>query len=233
MSAVVPLVTPGLSGSESVSTPLPAAARKRVRVAVVAADELDDLLAPRVAAGDAHGAHRRLGARVDHAHQLDRRHGRADEARQLDLELRGRAVARARVDLCVQAADDLGMAPAEDHRAPRRHEVDVLVAVGVPDVRALARLMNSGWGMPTPFMARTGELTPPGMYWSASSNRRADVWSFKSGLQKRTTDGAIQCAYTTRFGALCSRFTSFPRRSGRDAAGAIGGRRWPGQREDS
>ncbi len=40
--------------------------------------------------------------------------------------------------------------------------------------------MNSGCGMPTPFMARTGELTPPGMQRSASSNRRFDVSVFNS-----------------------------------------------------
>ena len=111
--------------------------QEAVRVAVVAADELDDLLAAGEAAGDAHGAHRRLGARVDHAHELDGRHGLADEARQLDLELRGRAVARAAVDLLLQPADDLGVSPAEDHGSPRRDEVDELVAVGVPDVGAL------------------------------------------------------------------------------------------------
>ena len=43
-----------------------------------------------------------------------------------------------------------------------------------------ARLMNNGCAMPTPFMARTGELTPPGMQRSASSNRRFDVSVFNS-----------------------------------------------------
>ena len=42
--------------------------------------------------------------------------------------------------------------------------------------------------MPTPFIARTGELTPPGMYWSASSNRRADVSVFTRVLP--ASDGA-------------------------------------------
>ena len=39
----------------------------------------------------------------------------------------------------VQPLDDVGVAPAQDHRPPRRHEVDELVAVDVPDVGALAR----------------------------------------------------------------------------------------------
>jgi len=38
-----------------------------------------------------------------------------------------------------------------------------------------ARAMKSGCGMPTLFIARTGEFTPPGMYLSASSYRRCDV----------------------------------------------------------
>ena len=42
-----------------------------------------------------------------------------------------------------------------------------------------AREMNSGYGMPTPFMARTGEFTPPGMWRCASANRRFDVSVFR------------------------------------------------------
>jgi hypothetical protein len=42
----------------------------------------------------------------------------------------------------------------------------------------LAREMKSGWGMPTLFIALTGELTPPGMYCCASSKRRAEVSVF-------------------------------------------------------
>ena len=37
-----------------------------------------------------------------------------------------------------RAASDVGVAPAEDHRPPRRDEVDELVAVGVPHVGAAA-----------------------------------------------------------------------------------------------
>ena len=149
-----------------------------VGVAVVAAVELDDLLAAGVAAGEADGAHRRLGAGVHHAHHLDRRHGLADEAGELDLDGRRRAEARAVVEDGVQPAEHVRVAPAEDHRPPRRDEVDVLVAVDVPDVGALGARDEERVGMPTPFNARTGELTPPGMYLSASSYRRADVSSF-------------------------------------------------------
>ena len=56
-----------------------------VAVAVVAADELDDLLAPRVAARQAQRAHRRLRARVDHADDLNGRVDLHDELRELRL----------------------------------------------------------------------------------------------------------------------------------------------------
>ena len=45
-----------------------------IDVAVVAAGELDDDVAAGEAAGQADGAHRRLGAGADHADHLDRRH---------------------------------------------------------------------------------------------------------------------------------------------------------------
>ena len=115
-----------------------------VRMAVVAADELHDLLAPGVAASHTDGAHGRLGAGVHHAHHLDRRDGPADEASELDLDGRRRAEARAVVDDGMQSAEHLRMAPAEDHRSPGRDEVDVLVAVDVPDVGALAARHEDG-----------------------------------------------------------------------------------------
>ena len=43
------------------------------------------------------------------------------------------------VELPLIGDHDLGVSPAEDHGSPRRDEVDELVAVDVPDVRALAR----------------------------------------------------------------------------------------------
>ena len=57
----------------------PAAGRDEqpVDVAVVAPDALDDEVAPGGGAGEADGAHRRLGPAVDEPHHLDRRQGRA------------------------------------------------------------------------------------------------------------------------------------------------------------
>ena len=54
---------------------------ERVGVAVIAALELDDLVALRVRPRHAHGAHRRFGAGADEAHALERRHQPSARAR--------------------------------------------------------------------------------------------------------------------------------------------------------
>ena len=64
-------------------------------MAVVAALELDDLVAPGRGARHPHRAHRRLGARADEADPLHRRHQHRDALRQPGLELRRRAEAGA------------------------------------------------------------------------------------------------------------------------------------------
>ena len=79
-------------------------------MAVVAAFELDDLVAAGEGAREAHRGHRRLGAGVDEAHELDRRHRVADEARQLDLELGRGAEAGAALGRLLQDLDDGGWA---------------------------------------------------------------------------------------------------------------------------
>ena len=65
--------------------------QQRVGVAVVAALELHDLVAVRVTAGEADGAHGGFGARVDHAHHVHVRHDLADAVGELRLELGRRA----------------------------------------------------------------------------------------------------------------------------------------------
>ena len=69
--------------------------QKLIGVAVIAAFELDDLLAPRVRPRHADRAHRRFGAGAHEAHALDRRHHRSHELAELDLERGWRAEARA------------------------------------------------------------------------------------------------------------------------------------------
>ena len=64
-------------------------------MAVIAAVELEEHVAPGDGARDAHRAHRRLGAARDEAQHLDVRHALDDQLAELHLELGGNAEARA------------------------------------------------------------------------------------------------------------------------------------------
>ena len=103
---------------------------------VVAARELDDLRPAGVRPREPHGAHHGLGARRDEPHLLERGHGGAHLAGQLELDLgrrpERRALRRSRRD----GGDHVGMGVAGDQRAPRLHPVDVAVAVDVPHLAA-------------------------------------------------------------------------------------------------
>ena len=111
---------------------------QRVRVPVVAALELHDEIAPGETSCQTDRAHRRFGPARDEPDHLDRRHRARDPFGELDLELGRRAErgpARRRLP---GSLDDLGSRVTEQQRAPRLHEVDVPVAVGVDHVGALA-----------------------------------------------------------------------------------------------
>ena len=110
-----------------------------VVVAVVGAEDLHDRVALRVRAGDPDGVHRRLraGVRVAPARELPALGELlADDDRVLG---RRREVRAERVALRDRLADG-GVGVALDHRAEAVVEVEVLVAVDVPDERAGAAL---------------------------------------------------------------------------------------------
>ena len=106
-----------------------------VVVAVVAALELDDLLAAGVAARDADGVHRRLGARVAEAHEIGAE-ALLDLLGQRDAVLDRERVAGAVRDAVLErlGQDRVRVAGGED--AEGHVEVDVLVAVRIADARA-------------------------------------------------------------------------------------------------
>src|SRR5262249_28865611 len=107
-----------------------------VRVPVVAALELDDLVALRGRPRDADGAHGGFGARADEADALQRGHERRHTLAEMRLELGRRAEARAARRRCREGLQEAPRRVAVDERPPRHHVVDVLVAVGVVDPRA-------------------------------------------------------------------------------------------------
>ena len=169
----MPSGTPGEPGMPRVATPGARGHQQAVGVAVVAAVELDDLAAAGEAAGHAQRAHRGLGARRHEAHLLHRGHALHHALGQLHLGRAGRAVGGAAERRLAHGLDDLGVGVAQDHGPPGAHVVDVALAVGVHDPRALGAAMKSGVP-PTALKARTGELTPPGMTRRARANRSSD-----------------------------------------------------------
>ena len=149
---------------------------QRVEMAVIAAGELHDLVAPGRAAGQAHRRHRGFGPRRDEPRLFDRRHPRADRLDELDLARGRRAVRRAVGRGLLHGLDDLRVRVAEDRRAPRLHVVEVLAARRCRRSGCPRRATKNG-SPPTDPNARTGELTPPGMpAWA-----RANQLGFTSG----------------------------------------------------
>ncbi|CFO07559.1 Uncharacterised protein [Bordetella pertussis] len=114
--------------------------QQAVGVAVVAALELDDLVAAGGAARQADGRHGGFGARADQAHLLQRRQAGDQHFGQLHLGFGGRAERQAVDGRFLHGAHDFGMGMAQDGRAPGTDIVDVLLALGVPDVGALRAL---------------------------------------------------------------------------------------------
>ncbi len=104
-------------------------------VAVVAALELDDLLAAGVSAGDADGVHGRLGAGVAEPHEIGAE-ASLDLLGQDDAVLDGEGVAGAVGDTALKRFRELRMRVAGGEDAEGHVEVDVLVPVRVADAAA-------------------------------------------------------------------------------------------------
>ena len=129
----------GLSASPRSATSFGQDADQGVVVdAVVLALELHDLVAARVGPRDAHGVHRRLGAGDGHAGHVDPAGQLAEELHRPDLVLGGQREADAAAHPLVDVVVDAVVAVTEDDRPVAHPQVDVLVAVQVPDAAALA-----------------------------------------------------------------------------------------------
>ncbi len=113
-------------------------------MAVIAALEFHDRVAAGKAAGQANGAHGRLGAGTDEAHQFDGRHEFHDAPREPRLEFGRGAEAQAVGGDSLHGFDDLGVRVAQDHRSPGTDEVEVAAAIRRYHVGALGLLEENG-----------------------------------------------------------------------------------------
>ena len=108
--------------------------------AVEGALELGELGPAGEGAGQAHGVHRGLGARVREAQALHRGHPPHERLGQPDLVLGGARERQARLGHRLHGLHHVGRGVAEDQARVVAVEVHALDAVGVPDVGALPAL---------------------------------------------------------------------------------------------
>ena len=105
-------------------------------MAVVAALELDDLLAAGGGAGQADSAHRGFGAGAHKPDALDRRHQRPNPLAELDLQFGRRPETGSVLGHGGQNSEQPARCVAVDERPPRHDVVDVVIAVDILDIGA-------------------------------------------------------------------------------------------------
>ena len=147
---------------------------ERVRVPVVAARELQDEVAARGGAREAHGAHRGLRPRGHEAHLLHRRQRHRDALGQLDLAARGRAVRRAAGQGASHGGGDGRRGVPEEERPVGHDVVHVAVAVRVDQRGAAAPSSRRTASRPRTRTSAPGDDTPPGMRFFARAKRASD-----------------------------------------------------------
>ena len=119
-----------------------------IRMAVIAAGEFDNFAAARCAPGKTQGRHNRFRAGVDHTHHLDAGHV-THQLCHIHLCRRRRAEAQALADGFTHGLLHRFTAVAQNQRPPGANEVNVFLAVHVPDVAAKAPIQESGVGAHT------------------------------------------------------------------------------------
>ena len=103
-------------------------------MAVIAALELDHLVAAGVSADQAEDGHAGFGAAVDEPNHLDAWDSVDDHLSEGVLQGAGCAEAGAFLDRFLKSADHLGMGVTADRRTPAPDVIDVLVPIHVPRV---------------------------------------------------------------------------------------------------
>src|SRR5437660_4687936 len=103
---------------------------------MVAAIELDNLVAFGESASQTNGGHRRFRARIAHANFLDAWHERTDQFRHGDFEWVGYSETGAVLRCVLDCLDDFRMRMAQYRRSPGADVVNIIIAINVPDVCA-------------------------------------------------------------------------------------------------
>ena len=188
-------------GPRKVAGPLGRERHQRVVAhAVIAALELQDLVALAEGARGAHGVEIGLGAGADEAHLVGAGHGVADRLGERDAVAVVAEEGRAERHLRLHRRRHLGMGVADEHRAGAQQEVDIFAARLVPDAAALAFRA----GPPRPACCRS--CRPAGRAWPA---RRGRWWD--RGRSGRSWFSSLQTLCLTRSarrsnGASCPRW---------------------------
>jgi len=105
---------------------------------VIGATRHQDLAAAGAGAGDGDARRRRVAAILRKLDPVGMRHAVDDGFGELDHDLAGAVEQVALLALPPRRRLDLGMAVAEHDGTPAAHEIDVFVAIDVPDAAALA-----------------------------------------------------------------------------------------------
>ena len=111
--------------------------QEHVRMAVVAALELDHLVAAGVGTDQAQHSHAGLGAAVDEAHHLNARYSVDHHFGQGVLQCTRCSEAGALLDRFLQCCDHLGVGVAADGRSPAADVIDVFISIHVPGIGTL------------------------------------------------------------------------------------------------
>ena len=116
------------------------APQHRIEHAVERALDHHEAVAAGIAARHAQRRRHRLGAGIGEAHLLDRRHHLDHQLGDRRFQLGRERRHAADLDPAARRAVDALVAVAEDDRAPAQAEIDIAVAVEIPQQRALAAL---------------------------------------------------------------------------------------------
>jgi hypothetical protein len=144
--------------------------QQAVRMAVIAAFELDQQIAPGEAARQADRAHRRFGPGAHQADHFERGQQGAQELGHLDLALGRRAEGEPVRGGLLDGGDHLRLGMAQDQRSPRTDVIEIGPAIGIGDAGTRPGGEKARRPADRP-KGSTGELTPPGMCrWARSKS---------------------------------------------------------------